>query len=61
MRWTCSRRTLCRTFSRELAVARRKKMLENVRRLYAAAKKGQRLRDEVGQRLRSTLIALPPF
>ena len=33
-----SRRTLCRTFARELAVGRAKKMLENLRRLDAAAK-----------------------
>ena len=28
-----SRRTLCRTFARELAIGRAKKMLENIRRL----------------------------
>jgi hypothetical protein len=35
-----SRRTLGRTFTRELAVGRAKKMLENIRRLDAAAKEG---------------------
>jgi hypothetical protein len=33
-----SRRTLCRTFVRELAIGRAKKMLENLKRLEAAAK-----------------------
>ena len=35
-----SRRTLCRTFSRELAIGRAKKMLENIKRLDAAAAAG---------------------
>ena len=35
-----SRRTLCRTFARELAIGRAKKMLENIRRLDAAAAAG---------------------
>jgi hypothetical protein len=33
-----SRRTLCRAFAHELAVGRAKKMLENIKRLEAAAK-----------------------
>ena len=35
-----SRRTLCRTFGRELAIGRAKKMLENITRLDAAAAAG---------------------
>jgi hypothetical protein len=35
-----SRRTLCRTFARELAIGRSKKTLENIVRLDAAAKAG---------------------
>ena len=35
-----SRRTLCRSFARELAIGRAKKMLENIRRLDAAAAAG---------------------
>ena len=35
-----SRRTLCRTFVRELAIGRSKKMLENIKRIDAAAKAG---------------------
>ena len=35
-----SRRTLCRTFVRELAIGRSKKMLENIKRIDAAAAAG---------------------
>ena len=35
-----SRRTLCRSFARELAIGRSKKTLENIRRLDAAAASG---------------------